>query len=121
MVRRVVSVVVLLVALVFAYVYTSGANSAGIESEFQKVAGLLDISAQERAQVRSWIQECHSDIYAQVSAASRSASDSVFDGGDYAKRMFTELISRAKREGNEALAELLAQTAGEVSFDVVKQ
>jgi hypothetical protein len=118
--RRALTLVLCLVAVVAVFFYMRETNSARIKAEALKAAERMDLSAGEGEDVRRHIEAGHETAYRN---ALNMANDigGQFDAQGYFDELIGGVIDGIRNEGNDQLAEKVAEEKEHISLRVTER
>ena len=105
--RKVLGVVVLAVAIVVAFIWYQGQVSGQVKAEMLSLVNRMELSADERADVRGLVEELHDGAY-ELARQVAQGSGKRYDTTKYLDELFAALQSKLRSAGKAALADKLA-------------
>jgi hypothetical protein len=92
-------------------------NSARIKGKILEVADVMQLSPDQRADMRSYINAEHETAYRDaLNVSSRVGAQ--FDETAYFDAVFAAVIDRARQDGNNELADAIEQELPNITFKV---
>ena len=118
--RRALSLVLCLVAVVAVFLYMRETNSARIKVEALRAADRMELSAGEREDVKRHIEAGHETAYRN---ALNMANDigRQFDAQAYFDELLAGVIEGIRSEGNDELADKVAEEKTRISLRVTER
>ena len=105
--RKVLGVIVLAAAIVAAYIWYQGQVSGQVKTEMLSLVNRMELSADERAEVRGLVEELHDGAYKQARQAAEG-SGKRYDITKYLDELFAAMQTELRADSKSALADKLA-------------
>jgi len=105
--RKVLGIIVVAVAIVVAFIWYQGQVSGQVKDEMLALVNRMELSADERTQVRGLVEDLHDDAYEHARQAAQG-SGKRYDITTYLDELFAALQSKLRADANPELADKLA-------------
>ena len=118
--KRVISLLVVIAVGAGVYWYARSDASERVRREALKMAEVMDLSNDQRIEVRRLINAAHPQAFSRALHATRNVGGK-FDAAAYYDELCRLIISRATSEGDHTLARKIAEEKEWLRFDVVER
>jgi hypothetical protein len=115
--RRLIGLVACVAVIAVAYVCIREDNSARVKREILKTADHMELTPDERTEVRRYIERGHEAAYRRALDLTNQVG-SKFDSQAYFDDLFADIIDHARSEGNYELADKITEEKTRISFTV---
>ena len=118
--RRLLSLILCVAAAGGVYLYMRESNSARIKREVLKATDEMNLSSDQRADVRRYIDAEHETAYRNALNLANDIGGQ-FDSQGYFDELFAAVVDRARSEGSNDLADKVAEEKSGLSFTVTER